>query len=60
VGHGTNLTSLCTGGTIDNLCKDRLGNARPTSGAWDAGAYEWGTSSANAPNPPTSLTASVQ
>jgi len=58
--YGTNLTSMCTGGTINNLCKDRLGNNRPANGAWDAGAYEWGTSSSNAPDPPSGLVATVQ
>ena len=37
VGIGTNLTSL---GLFTN---DLLGNARPSSGAWDVGAYEYAT-----------------
>jgi len=35
-------------------------SARPSSGAWDAGAYEFGAASASKPNPPTNLTATVQ
>ena len=34
--------------------------ARPTSGFWNAGAYQFGTSSAGQPTPPTSLLAIVQ
>jgi hypothetical protein len=33
---------------------------RPTSGAWDAGAYEWGSASAVKPNPPTNVKAVAQ
>jgi hypothetical protein len=33
---------------------------RPTSGAWDAGAYQWGSSSSAQPNPPTNVTAVAQ
>lgn len=36
-GVGTNLTSLCAGDLIP-LCSDINGNARPSSGAWNAGA----------------------
>jgi len=36
-GVGTNLTSLCTG-ALTPLCQDINGNARPSVGAWDAGA----------------------
>ena len=39
VGAGVNLTSLC--GTIPELCLDRNGVARPASGAWDIGAYQY-------------------
>jgi hypothetical protein len=38
-GAGTNLTALCSGNLIA-LCTDKLGNSRPSSGAWDIGAYE--------------------
>jgi hypothetical protein len=47
---GANLTSLCSGG-LAPLCYDAAGNARPTTGAWDIGAYQ-----APAPSPPTNLT----
>jgi hypothetical protein len=33
---------------------------RPTSGLWNAGAYEFSSSSASRPNPPTGLTVVVQ
>lgn len=35
---GVNLTSLCTGLVVP-LCSDINGAARPTSGAWDVGAF---------------------
>jgi hypothetical protein len=41
VGFGMNLTSL----GIDSLNYDKAGNARPSSGGWDAGAYEHSSSS---------------
>jgi len=37
IGVGVNLTSLCTGNLVP-LCSDLNGNARPSSGAWTAGA----------------------
>src|SRR5262249_13484508 len=46
VGAGTNQTSLCAG-ALAGLCRDttyagaRTTNARPASGAWDAGAYQF-------------------
>jgi hypothetical protein len=43
----TNLTSLCSG-NLTALCKDKAGNARPTSGAWDAGAFQYNSLSAPA------------
>jgi hypothetical protein len=36
---GQNLTSNCA--TIPALCFDTAGNARPASGAWDIGAYQY-------------------
>ena len=39
IGAATNLTSLCS--TIAPLCYDAAGNARPSSGAWDIGAYNY-------------------
>jgi len=40
-------------------CPARTPVARPSSGAWDAGAYQYSSSSANKPEPPSGLTASV-
>jgi MYXO-CTERM domain-containing protein len=43
IGAGTNLSSLCAmnGGSLPNaLCADVLNRPRPTSGAWDVGAYQ--------------------
>ena len=50
LGAGANLTSLCTG-NLAPLCSDINGNARPSSGAWDVGAYEGsgGTPTASTP-----------
>lgn len=53
IGAGTNLTSL----GISALDFDKAGTARPSSGAWDAGAYEF--ADPPAPNPPANLTASA-
>jgi hypothetical protein len=39
--------------TVTGLARTPV--ARPSSGAWDAGAYEWNSSSASLPNPPTNL-----
>ena len=46
IAAGTNLTSLCTSlGISGNPCNlDITGNARPSSGAWDIGAYQYGSS----------------
>lgn len=41
-------------------CPDRSPFARPSSGAWDIGAYESLAVSGTTPNPPTSLTVQVQ
>jgi Chitobiase/beta-hexosaminidase C-terminal domain len=35
---GQNLTSMCTG-ALTILCTDLNGNSRPTTGAWDKGAF---------------------
>jgi len=51
--NGTNLTSLCSG-YLAPLCQDINGNPRPSSGAWQAGAYVGPTAPA-----PTGLTATV-
>jgi hypothetical protein len=56
---GTNLTSYCS--VVPALCTDAAGNARPATGAWDMGAYQYSTASKSggAPNPPTALNAVV-
>ena len=56
ISSGTNLTAQCSGG-LAPLCQDRAGNARPTSGAWSAGAYQYGGSTPLAP--PSNVTASI-
>jgi hypothetical protein len=56
IGLGANLTSSCSG-NLAPLCTDKAGNPRPSSGAWDAGAYQ---SNANSPAPPAGLVATVQ
>jgi hypothetical protein len=57
IAAATNLTSLCTG-NLAALCYDAGGNPRPSSGNWDAGAYQ--TNSSAPPQAPTGLTATVQ
>jgi hypothetical protein len=39
IGHGENLSSLCSETPEEALCKNIDGEARPTTGAWDIGAY---------------------
>jgi len=59
IAKATNLNSICSGQPnpgLGALCYDILGNQRPTSGAWDAGAFVSG-SSGSAPAPPQALTA---
>lgn len=58
IGSGANLTSL----GITALDADLAGVARPTSGNWAAGAYQFSGApgSSGAPAPPTALTASAQ
>lgn len=41
IGLGRNLSSLCS--SLPALCKDKAGNSRPSSGHWDAGAYNSGS-----------------
>ena len=57
IGMGTNLTSL----GIATLNVDRAGVARPSTGAWDVGAYQYGasTTAPAAPAAPTGVTAIV-
>jgi hypothetical protein len=75
VAAGSNLTSSCTGagnalcsGTTDavllgagetSMFPAVTPNARPSSGAWDIGAYQFGSGVQNRPNPPSNLTAVV-
>jgi hypothetical protein len=61
VGAGANLTGLASG-NFATLAKDttyggiRSANSRPSSGAWDAGAYQFSSStSSGAPAPPTNV-----
>jgi parallel beta-helix repeat protein len=55
IAAGANLTSL----TQAFLDSDKNGSTRPSSGAWDVGAYSFGTA-ATRPNPPTNLKATAQ
>jgi len=60
IAAGANLTSLCSGQPnpgLGALCSDINGVARPTSGAWDIGAYRF--LSSLPPSAPTALSASV-
>jgi len=47
-------------GVVESVCPQRTANTRPSSGAWDSGAYEFESASSGQPNPPTGLTVSVQ
>jgi len=58
VGAGVNLTAQCSG-ILAALCIGLDGNPRPSSGAWDVGAYEY-TSGQGLPAAPTGLAAIVQ
>jgi len=52
---GTNLYSLCNGQAnpgLGALCYDKAGNPRPSTGAWDAGAYQSSASTTVPPNAP--------
>lgn len=55
IGAAKNLTSL----GITALNTDKTGVARPSSGAWDAGAYQSQLLSSQ-PNPPTGLVATLK
>ncbi len=54
IGLGANLTNL----GVVALNSDKNGVSRPGSGAWDAGAYQFG-GTGGAPSPPTGLAAVV-
>jgi hypothetical protein len=59
IGAGANLTSLSLGsllGITGPLDTDIIGNPRPVTGAWTAGAY---ANSGTGPQPPTGLTGTV-
>jgi len=57
IGAGINLSSLCIGPAA-TLWQDSTGVSRPSSGMWDAGAYQFGTGSTK-PVAPAGLTATV-
>ncbi len=56
IGSGVNLASLAQSLGIP-LATDKAGGARPSTGAWDMGAYQYSTTSA--PAAPSGLTATV-
>jgi hypothetical protein len=60
IGVGANLTSLTLGsllnGVTGTLDTDIVGNPRPATGPWTAGAY---STSGTGPQPPTGLTGTV-
>jgi hypothetical protein len=61
IGAGANLYTVCNGQPnpgLGALCSDLSGNPRPSSGAWDAGAFSF-NSAPNPPNPPAGLTTLV-
>jgi hypothetical protein len=61
IAAGANLYSTCSGQPnpgLGALCYDATGSPRPSTGAWDAGAYN--SSSSTPPAPPTQLSAVVQ
>ncbi len=55
IGAGINLYSL----GIGRLNLDKADIARPQSGAWDEGAYQFSSSTPGPPSPPSGLTVSV-
>jgi hypothetical protein len=57
---GTGYACAYNTSTHTLTCPAMTPVARPTSGTWDVGAYEYGGTQASAPNPPTGLTVSVQ
>jgi hypothetical protein len=52
-------TEKTVGSVVQSVCLG-ISNARPLSGAWDVGAYQFSTSTAQALQPPTKLQAAVQ
>jgi hypothetical protein len=63
IGAGANLYNLCNGQPnpgLGALCFDANGKARPSSGAWDAGAFSVSTgNNPQLPQPPTNVTAAA-
>jgi hypothetical protein len=63
--HGLNFMNIASG-NLAALASDtskgslRTPSARPTSGAWDIGAYSSGSASTTLPSPPAGLTAIVE
>jgi hypothetical protein len=55
--NSANLTSLCSGNLVP-LCTDVNGNPRPSTGGWQAGAYQF-SAGGSVPGAPTGLTATV-
>ena len=50
------LIRLQLAGPNGKVLTDVPGNPRPTSGSWNQGAYQAGSTSSGAPPPPTNLT----
>jgi hypothetical protein len=67
---GTEAANACKFGTTDActyntsshamVCPAQTAVARPTSAAWDEGAYQYSASQSQAPQPPTNLLITVQ
>ena len=55
IGKGANLTSL----GITALNSDAAGTARPSSGGWDIGAFQYGSQTGTI-DPPSGLNATVK
>jgi hypothetical protein len=76
VGAGTNLTSVWPSGfstqdaslicnvqtvnTVVQMVCTGTPNPRPSTGAWDVGAYQFSAASTTKPNPPTNIKVTVQ
>lgn len=62
IGAGANLYTTCNGQPnpgLGALCRDANGNARPATGAWDAGAFSYNTATTTSVAAPTGLVAVV-
>jgi len=58
IGAGANLYSICNGQPnpgLGALCFDAAGIARPASGAWDIGAYQYSSGSSGSDTTPPAL-----